>query len=57
MVEKQLKNENGVKSIRFDYLTNNIIIEYDSSFLSAIEIKNKLSNSGYKFIRLADTAL
>ena len=54
IVEKQLKNKKGIKSINFDYLTDSIIIKYDPSVLSVEEIKNRLDKSGYKFVRLAN---
>ena len=54
IVEKQLKDEKGVKGINFDYLTDSIIIEFDPSVLTREEIKNKLDKSGYKSVRLAD---
>ena len=53
IVEKQLKDEKGVKSIKFDYLTDSIIIEFDPSVLTREEIKIRLDKSGYKFVRLA----
>jgi copper chaperone len=54
VVEKQLKDEKGVKNINFDYLTDSIIIEFDPSVLTREEIKNRLNKSGYKFARLAN---
>ena len=54
IVEKQLKDEKGVKSIKFDYMTDSIIIEFDPSVLTREEIKNRLDKSGYKFVRLAE---
>ena len=54
IVEKQLKDKKGVKSIKFDYMTDSIIIEFDPSVLTREEIKNRLDKSGYKFIRLAE---
>ena len=54
IVEKQLKDEKGVKSIKFDYMTDSITIEFDPSVLTREEIKNKLDKSGYNFIRLAE---
>jgi len=54
IVEKQLKDEKGVKSIKFDYMTDNIVIDFDPSVLTREEIKNRLDKSGYKFVRLAE---
>ena len=52
IVEKQLKDEKGVKSIKFDYLTDSIIVEFDPALLTKEDIKNSLDKSGYKFVRL-----
>lgn len=57
IVEKQLKDEKGVRNIAFDYLTDSIIVEFDPSVLTREEIKNRLDKSGYKFVRLAGRAL
>ena len=54
IVEKQLKDEKGVESIKFDYLTDSIIVEFDPALLTKEEIKNRLDKSGYKFVRLAN---
>ena len=54
VVEKQLKDEKAVKNITFDYLTDSIIVEFDPSFLTIEDIKNRLDKSGYKFVRLGD---
>jgi copper chaperone len=53
IVEKQLKNEKGVRSITLDYLTDSIMVEFDPSMLTREEIKNRLDKSGYKFVRSA----
>ena len=42
IVEKQLKDEKGVKTIKFDYMTNSVIIEFDPSVLTRKEIKNRV---------------
>jgi copper chaperone len=54
IIEKQLKDEKGVKSIKFDYLTDSIIIEFDPAVLTKEDIKNSLDKSGYKFVRLGN---
>ena len=54
IVERQLKDEKGIKSIKFDYLTDRIIVEFDTSVLTREEIKYRLDKSGYKFVRLGD---
>ena len=55
IVEKQLKNEEAVKKIHIDYMTDRIVVEFDSSMITKEEIKNKLEKSGYKFVRTAST--
>lgn len=54
IVEKQLKDEKGVKNIKFDYMTDSIVTEFDPSVLTREEIKNRLDKSGYKFVRLTE---
>lgn len=54
IVEKQLKGEQAIKSIKFDYMTDSIIVEFDSSVLTREEIKSRLDKSGYKFVRSAN---
>ena len=53
IVEKQLKNEDGIKKIDIDYMTDSVIVEFDSSLITTEEIKNRLEKSGYKFVRTA----
>jgi Cu+-exporting ATPase len=53
IVEKQLKNEQAVKKIDIDYMTDSVIVKFDPSLISKQEIKDKLERSGYKFIRIA----
>ena len=53
IVEKQLKNEQGVKKIDIDYMTDSIIVEFDPSLITNQEIKDRLEKSGYKFVRVA----
>jgi Cu+-exporting ATPase len=55
IVENQLKNEKAIKKIDIDFMTDSIIVEYDSLEISREEIKKKLENSGYKFIRVASS--
>jgi len=55
IVEKQLKDEKAIKSIKFDYMTDSIIVEFDPSVLTREEIKTRLDKSGYKFVRSAQT--
>ncbi len=53
IVEKQLKNEKGIKKIDINYVTDSIAVDFDPSILVEQQIKNKLENSGYKFVRVA----
>ena len=52
IVEKQVKDEPAVKRIDINYMTDSVIIKYDSSSLTKEEIKVKLEKSGYKFVRV-----
>jgi copper chaperone len=53
IVEKQLRNEQAVKKIDIDYMTDSIVVEFNSSLISRQEIKDRLEKSGYKFVRVA----
>jgi len=53
IVEKQLRDEQAVKKIDVDYMTDSIIVESDPSLIGKQEIKNRLERSGYKFVRVA----
>jgi copper chaperone len=55
IVEKQLRDEQAVKKIDIDYMTDSVIVEFDQSLISKEEIKNRLEKSGYKFVRIAST--
>jgi Cu+-exporting ATPase len=52
-VEKQLKNEEGVKNIDIDYMTDTVIVGYDPVLITKEQIKDKLDKSGYKFVRIS----
>jgi copper chaperone len=39
IVEKQLKNEQSVKKIDIDYMTDSVIVEFDPSLITKQEIK------------------
>jgi copper chaperone len=54
IVEKQLKDEDAVKKIYIDYMTDSIVVVFDPTLTSKEDIKNKLERSGYKFVRVAD---
>jgi copper chaperone len=51
IVEKQLKDEEAVKKIDIDYMTDSVVVEYDTSLITKEEIKSRLEKSGYKFVR------
>lgn len=53
IVEKQLKDEKAIKKIDVNYMTDSIVVEFDSNLITKEEIKNRLEKSGYKFVRLA----
>jgi copper chaperone CopZ len=53
IVEKQLRNEQGVKKIDIDYMTDSVIVEFDPSLITKDEIKDRLEKSGYRFVRVA----
>jgi Cu+-exporting ATPase len=52
IVEKQLRDQQAVKKIDIDYMTDSVIVEYDPSLITKQEIKDRLEKSGYKFVRL-----
>ena len=56
IVEKQLKNNNGknnngIKKIDINHITDSVVIEFDPTLTNIKEIKENLENSGYKFVR------
>ncbi len=53
IVEKQLKDENGIKKIGVDYMTDSVVVEYDSAWIKKEQIKERLEKSGYKFVRVS----
>ncbi len=53
IVEKQLKNKNAVKRIDLDDMVDSVIVEFDPSLITKEEIKARLEDSGYKFVRTA----
>ena len=54
IIEKQLKDENGIKRISINYMTDSVVVEFDPSLLTRDKIKNILDKSGYKFVRVAN---
>lgn len=53
IVEKQLKNEEGVKKIDIDYMTDSVVVEFEPTLITKDEIRERLERSGYKFVRVA----
>lgn len=53
IVEKQLKDKNGIKKIAINSITNTVIVEFDPLVITKHDIKKRLEESGYKFIRAA----
>jgi copper chaperone len=53
IVEKQLKDEKGIKKIYINYLIDSVVIDYDPLLINKDEIKKRLEKSGYKFVRVA----
>ncbi len=53
IVEKQLKDEDAIKKIGVNYMTDSVVVDYDSALINKEEIKNRLEKSGYKFVRVA----
>ena len=54
IVEKQLKNEEGIKKIDIDYMKESIVVEFDPVLITKEQIKKKLEKSGYKFVRTSN---
>ncbi len=45
--------EKGVMKIDIDYMTDSVIVEFEPTFITKEEIKERLENSGYRFVRVA----
>jgi copper chaperone len=52
LIEKQLKDKEGIKKIDINSVTDSVIIEFDPSLISSQEIKERLEKSGYRFVRV-----
>jgi len=48
-----LKDERAIKNIDVNYMTDSIVVEFDSNLITKEEIKNRLEKSGYKFVKIA----
>jgi copper chaperone len=51
VVERQLKDESGIRRIDVDYMTDSVVVEFDPSIISKEEIRDRLEKSGYNFVR------
>ncbi|HEX9319992.1 MAG TPA: heavy-metal-associated domain-containing protein, partial [Nitrososphaeraceae archaeon] len=47
IIEKQLIGESAVKRIDIDYLTDSVLVQYETSLITKEEIKRRLEKSGY----------
>ena len=52
IVEKQLKDKNGIKKISINDMTDTVVIEFDPLIITKHDIKKRLEESGYKFVRV-----
>jgi copper chaperone len=52
IVERQIRNEQAIKKIDIDYMTDSVVVEFDPSLITKQEIKDRLEKSGYKFVRI-----
>lgn len=52
IVENQLKDNEAIKNIDIDFMTDSVIVEYDPTLITKEKLKERLENSGYKFIRV-----
>lgn len=57
IVEKQLKGEQAIKMIDIDFMTDSVIVEYNPDMITKEEIKNRLEDSGYKFVRVPSSSM
>jgi copper chaperone len=53
IVENQLKGNEAIKNIDIDYMTDSVVVEYEPTLITKEKIKEKLENSGYKFLRVS----
>ena len=53
IIEKQLKDKKGIKKIDINNITNTVIVEFDPLTITKHDIKARLEESGYKFVRAA----
>lgn len=53
IVERQLKDGDGVKKIDIEYMTDSVVVEFEPTLITKDEIRERLERSGYKFVRVA----
>ncbi len=53
IVENQLGGNEAIKKIDIDFMTDSVIVEYDPTLITKEKIKERLENSGYKFVRVS----
>jgi copper chaperone len=51
IVEKQLRNNKGIKKVDIDYMADSIVVEFDPNLTNIKEIKTSLEKSGNTFVR------
>jgi copper chaperone CopZ len=52
IVENQLKDNDAIKNIAIDFMTDSVIVEYDPTLITKAKIMERLEDSGYKFVRV-----
>ncbi len=53
IIEKQLKDKEGIIDFNLNYITDMVIVKFDPQLTNKEKIKEILEKSGYKFVRLA----
>jgi copper chaperone CopZ len=53
IVEKQLRGEQAIKKLDIDVMTDSVIVQYDDDLMTEGQIKKRLEQSGYKFVRVS----
>jgi len=53
IVEKQLKDEEGVTKIDIDVMTDSVVVEFEPLLITKERIRELLQKSGYQFVRVA----
>ncbi|MGH9989453.1 MAG: heavy-metal-associated domain-containing protein, partial [Nitrososphaera sp.] len=43
----------AIKSMDIDFMTDSVIVEYNPTLVTKERIKERLQNSGYKFVRVS----